>query len=139
MTIGWRAAARAGRPDLQTIGAWVVLASAGAGAAWLHWLGPLPIVCPLHAATGVPCPTCGATRAFAALLQGRIGTSLWMNPAVPVAAAAGLVFVPYALLTDLLGLPRLHVALTARERRLLGWSAGLATAALWTFLIVVGR
>ncbi|HVC19161.1 MAG TPA: DUF2752 domain-containing protein [Vicinamibacterales bacterium] len=138
MTTQWRRP-EPGRPDRETIGAWVTLAWVAFAAAWLHWFGLPPIACPFHAATGLPCPTCGVTRAFAALLQGRLGASLWLNPAVPVAAAVALLYVPYALVTSLLGLPRLRIALTARDRLALRWSAGFATAALWTFLIVVGR
>jgi len=35
-----------------------------------------PIVCPFRLMTGLPCPTCGLTRAFCFLAHGRIADSL---------------------------------------------------------------
>lgn len=45
--------------------------------------------CTLHTWTGIPCPTCGATRAMMALLDGHPLAALVLNP---MAAAGGLVF-----------------------------------------------
>jgi hypothetical protein len=38
------------------------------------------VACPLRAATGVPCPFCGMTRAIVAAVHGHLGTSLAFNP-----------------------------------------------------------
>lgn len=46
--------------------------------------------CPLRAATGIPCPTCGTTRATVALLHGEVGIAFSLNP---LATLAGMVFV----------------------------------------------
>ena len=35
--------------------------------------------CPFHALTGLLCPGCGATRAFAALIHGNIGEAMHRN------------------------------------------------------------
>jgi hypothetical protein len=43
-------------------------------------------LCPLHALTGVPCPTCGSTRAALALSHGDIAAALAFNPLVTLAA-----------------------------------------------------
>ena len=37
-------------------------------------------VCPFRAVTGVPCPCCGITRAWQALLQGRVGQAFSLHP-----------------------------------------------------------
>ncbi|MDE3154941.1 MAG: DUF2752 domain-containing protein [Acidobacteriota bacterium] len=108
-------------------------------AGWLHWLGFPPIACPLRAATGIPCPTCGATHAFAALVDGHLAASFWFNPAVPIAAAVALVFVPYTFATSAFGLPRLRLDLNAAERRALKGVGWLALVALWAFLVVTTR
>jgi len=39
------------------------------------------VACPLRAATGVPCPLCGMTRAVVAAAHGHVGASLAFNPA----------------------------------------------------------
>ena len=38
------------------------------------------VACPLRAATGVPCPFCGMTRAVVAAVHGHLGASLAFNP-----------------------------------------------------------
>ncbi|MCC6334823.1 MAG: DUF2752 domain-containing protein [Myxococcales bacterium] len=37
-------------------------------------------LCPLHQATGLPCPGCGMTRSLAALTQGDFSTAAGLNP-----------------------------------------------------------
>ncbi len=39
-----------------------------------------PFACPFRAATGIPCPFCGMTRAVVAAVHGHIATSLAFNP-----------------------------------------------------------
>ena len=38
--------------------------------------------CLFHVVTGAYCPGCGGTRAFLALLHGRVADSIWLNPLV---------------------------------------------------------
>lgn len=42
--------------------------------------------CLFHVVTGAYCPGCGGTRAFLALLQGRVADSIRLNPLVPYMA-----------------------------------------------------
>lgn len=37
-------------------------------------------VCLIKYATNIPCPSCGSTRALLSLMDGDIGTSLYLNP-----------------------------------------------------------
>ncbi|MEW5742206.1 MAG: DUF2752 domain-containing protein [Myxococcota bacterium] len=37
-------------------------------------------ICPLHRATGLPCPGCGMTRSLAALTQGDFSAAAGLNP-----------------------------------------------------------
>jgi hypothetical protein len=54
-------------------------------------LAPYLRPCVLREVTGLPCPTCGATRGALALLEGRVADALTLNPLVTVAAAAFMI------------------------------------------------
>jgi hypothetical protein len=60
--------------------------------------------CPLHALTGVPCPTCGSTRAALSLFGGEPLAALAWNPLIALAAGGFLA----GGLTAPLWLPRLR-------------------------------
>ncbi|MGE5237030.1 MAG: DUF2752 domain-containing protein [Acidobacteriota bacterium] len=64
------------------------------------WLALAPLLpgCPFRALTGVPCPSCGTTRAAVALLGGHALLSLADNP---LAAVAGVGFLAGGLLAPL--------------------------------------
>jgi hypothetical protein len=57
----------------------------------LIWLAPFLRPCLLREATGIPCPTCGATRGTLALLEGQLVEALLLNPMVTVAAGGFLI------------------------------------------------
>jgi hypothetical protein len=103
---------------------------------WLA-LAPLLPACPFRALTGVPCLSCGTTRAAAALLEGRVVDALSVNPLAALAgiafAAGGLVAALWAALD--LPVPRLP-RVAPRAMR-----AGLALllAVGWAWVIVVQR
>ncbi len=80
-----------------------------------------PLACPLRAATGIPCPFCGMTRAVVAAVHGHVLASLAFNPG---------------------GIVVLLVALTAVFRpdvltrlRTPGWSLLAIVGALWVWNI----
>lgn len=76
--------------------AWAVFAAAGAQVA-LVLMGLPGWSCPMKAATGVPCPGCGLTRATVALLRGDLYASLRTHAYAPLIALA-LLFTGLALL-----------------------------------------
>lgn len=88
---------------------------AAVSALWAAFvLAGLP--CPLRALTGVPCPTCGCTRALAALLRQDVAAYWQLQPlALPLAASV---------------LICLHLrVLRPRMRRAAGTLAGVVLAA----------
>jgi hypothetical protein len=70
--------------------------------------------CAFRAATGLPCPTCGMTRAVVMSLHGELARAWKLAPAAPVAVAGAFLFALAML------------ALAAQQS---GWIAG--TAANW--------
>lgn len=50
------------------------------------WLGHQPTLCPLQRFAGIPCPSCGGTRASLYLLGGDPVAAFKMNGAVTLAA-----------------------------------------------------
>jgi hypothetical protein len=46
-----------------------------------------PILCPLRAVTGVPCPFCGMTHGVVAAVHGHLGAAFAYNPAAPLLVA----------------------------------------------------
>ncbi len=66
----------------------VTLWLAGIAAIRLLGGGGVPTLCHLRRTTGVPCPTCGTTRATTALLGGDFGTAIAHNPLMVSVAAA---------------------------------------------------
>jgi len=82
--------------------------------------------CPFRAATGLPCPLCGATRAFALAVRGDGGWVAYNAPWVVLAAlaiAAGLLALAGARL------PRARPAYVAA-------AAVLVVAVAWTYALV---
>jgi hypothetical protein len=99
---------RALRPDERQVAVlWGVLAVSSVllRPLWLT-LAPLLPSCPFRSLTGIPCPSCGTTRAAMALLHGDIVAALTLNP---LAAAAGLAFLVGGVIAPVWALASLPV------------------------------
>ena len=101
---------------------------------------PLAGSCRFHDWTGIPCLTCGTTRAVLALAHGRLLTALRLNALVAAGLLFALVYAPAAAAMWLLRLPRPRLALDRGRAR---WCAAavfaLILALQWAFLIWDGR
>lgn len=87
-------------PYRQTTIAWATLALVAlASAAVVYFFDPAAYSfyprCPLHAVSGLDCPTCGMLRAMHLLLHGQIKAAFAMNPFLFVALpAVALLWIP---------------------------------------------
>jgi hypothetical protein len=99
---------------------------------------PVPL-CPLKHITGIPCPTCGGTRALRTLGQGAVLAALRWNPLVTIAALVLIPCLVYAAFVTLCGWPRIRVQLAPADQRLLRTAAWVAIVANWVFLLIDHR
>jgi hypothetical protein len=87
-------------------------------------------LCLFRSVTGMPCPTCGSTRAMFAIGRGDIATALALNPLLVLALAVGVVWLAGQAL-----LPGETRAWAAIVRRRHAWLALLAALLLnWIYL-----
>jgi hypothetical protein len=82
--------------------------------------------------TGLPCPTCGLTRSWIALLHARLGESVSLHPLGPVTVVAALLLVvgAHKRFPDL--------AARLRSRAVLG-AAAVAWLAIWIVRLQLAR
>jgi len=80
--------------------------------------------------TGLPCPSCGMTRAFHALATGHLHDAVRFNIASPAVFTAAWLILALAL-ADLLR-PGLLDRIWARAQRPVLWATVVAMAAAWT-------
>jgi hypothetical protein len=93
-----------------------------------------PTFCVFRAVTGVPCPTCGSTRAALALASGEVGLAFRYNPLI----SAAWLLLPAALLGTLVFRPRWRsLSLPTRRWAVRGLVLLLVIAGLanWVYLI----
>ena len=86
------AAAGPSGPSARRLCGWALAGAGGVAAfAILHvWApsdGPSFTICPLRRFTGLPCPGCGMTRAFAHLAKGEWSAAVHDHPLAPLLAA----------------------------------------------------
>lgn len=105
---------------------------------WIQFHLPLP-TCVFHAVSGLPCPTCGATRGLVALLHGNVNEAWRFNPlAFATLAAVGL-FDLYAVVTWFMRGSRLRLTHARFSKPTMARSAIIATIAInWIYLIQRG-
>lgn len=108
---------------------------------WLALLGVLqwlsrslaeaPILCHFFALTHIPCPTCGTTRAFLALLDARPLDALALNPLMVVLGVAAVLILGWRLVSG----RQLVITLAQPEKPLAGLLAAAVFMANWAYVI----
>jgi len=63
--------------------------------------------------TGLPCPSCGATRSLACILHGQLLAGLYWNP-IGLLLLAGMIIIPVLLVYDLLKSKNTYLTLYTR-------------------------
>ena len=130
MQLRWRTL-RADEPDYELIWFAVTVLGAAALLAWHALSLPWPD-CNFRALFGIPCLTCGSTRAALALTNGNIAAAWLHNPLATLTLLGIAAYDVYAVAALLTRSRRLRVTLS---RRVL--AVGLIAAALlnWTYLL----
>ena len=108
-------------------------------ASWL-WLGLPTPACPLHAITGIPCPTCGATRGVRCLIHGDWGDALRWNPLLMMGLLGTLLYTLYAGVVVVGRLPRVRwEPLSPRSIRAVRMAVIGLIAGDWLYLVLRER
>lgn len=138
MTLSTRRVAP-GDVDHELVWSAVALVSGVAFVAWARMPDAPALPCVFHLVTGLPCVTCGSTRALLALLAGHLWDALRWNPLACTGAFGAAIYVIYAATAVIARLPRITVHLGARDWRALRIATVAALACNWTFLLLDGR
>jgi hypothetical protein len=92
-------------------------------------------VCLFHRFTGLPCLTCGGSRALAALLAGDFAGAFRVQPLVCVLAAAGLSGAAVRTLGLVVWRRKLSVKLPPAAGRLFAVLGAVLVACNWAYLV----
>jgi len=97
----------------------------------------LGYACPFRALTGLPCATCGMTRAFVRLAHGDLSGAVGASPLGALLAGLAWLFAALAVVRAVAGSPWPALA-PGRPRGLAILAVG-ALLANWAFLVVANR
>jgi hypothetical protein len=92
--------------------------------------------CMFKSLTGVPCPTCGATRSIVFLSQGDVVSAFTMNPLIVACVLSAVLYLPYSLFTLVFDRPRIDVALSEKEKDRIRAMALLLILLNWMYLVI---
>jgi Protein of unknown function (DUF2752) len=91
--------------------------------------------CAFKGLTGIPCPTCGSTRALLCLSQGKLAAALAMNPLTALVFMAAILYLLYSVVTLAGDLPRVNFLFTDREKNMVRTALVILLFAQWFYLI----
>lgn len=129
----------AGEPDYELIWLSVSIASLGLAAGWFALGLPWPR-CAFHDLTGLPCVSCGMTRAGIQFFHGNFLTALQWNPLVFVALCGLSIFNVYALAVLVTRARRLRISFPTRaEKKHVRIIVIAALAMNWAYLLLHWR
>jgi hypothetical protein len=134
MRLVWRRRPAAGF-DHELVWLAVSIAALAGGAAW-RAIGFAWPQCPFLAMTGLPCLTCGATRATIAFVHGNFPVAISWNPLAFFALCGVALFDLYAIIVLLGRAPRLRIVdWTKTEKNIVRIAVVSAIALNWIYLL----
>jgi len=92
--------------------------------------------CVFKGLTGVPCPTCGATRSVVHLASGEFFASFGMNPLVSLCFVTAALAFFYSLITLIVDIPRIGIILSDHEKNIVRSGAVALALVNWCYLII---
>ena len=96
-------------------------------------------ICRFHATTGLPCPTCGATRAIHLLSTGKVIQAWIMQPLLITIAIFAIIYTLYAFIVVLGKLPRIRlVNVTTKNRNHILIACTALIILNWIYLALAG-
>lgn len=95
--------------------------------------------CTFHSLTGLPCLTCGSTRALFSLLSLNFTQAFYYNPLCTLFWLLWLIFVPYGLAAHFRLLPKVRAKLSASDWMMLRFAIPAVAVMNWVWLIADGR
>ena len=103
--------------------------------AYLALYGLPPISCVFHDVTGLPCLTCGSTRALRAIAAGNFAAAFRLNPLCAAVWAGYLIYIPYGLIVSVARLPRVRFILSRHDWFVLRFLIPAIAMLNWAWLI----
>lgn len=94
--------------------------------------------CAFRQLTGIPCPTCGATRSLVLLAEGDLAGSFFFNPAVPLTLIA-IFLLGMAQFLAWFDRAMITFQVTSSEARLFRTGTVAALLANWAYLVLQAR
>lgn len=127
--IRWRETARFGHPEV-----FALIALASFLAARFLPVLEMGFLCPLKGMLGIPCATCGMTRAFVFLAHGDAGAAFQASPFGALLAAAAWLYAALDLARAALGAPLPEPSPRAARGFVVAMAVALAVN--WAYLVV---
>jgi hypothetical protein len=92
--------------------------------------------CVFHSITGLPCPTCGSTRAVERLAHGDFLSAIAIQPLTSFCFMAAVLYFMYSLGALIRGSCRISITFTDKEGTVLRTTALVIVLTNWLYLII---
>jgi hypothetical protein len=93
--------------------------------------------CAFKGLTGIPCLTCGSTRAAVHLSHGEFLSAFVMNPLTTLCLISAVFYFFYSLVSAAFDLPRISVLLTDNEKKAIKAGVVVLLLVQWVYLVIL--